>query len=692
MASKWAVLVIHGVGDSKPGTTVDAFVPALASARPRHVCPEGGVEVRWLRPDDFTRHAGPPQTSAPQAVDFFPVHIRRARITAGGESPTEAVFAEVYWADLSRIREGLVQSVLALISTIFLIRFISDQAAVMPAEPDTKDARSARKAARWLRACFYLTAFLLNGPIAALCILLTCVLVVNHVVLPAFQAKQISVGLHGVIMMAVGLIGAIAGGLTWRYGRRLNWASTWTRIWGAFAVAGVLFGVIVAIHGRLSQANQERAVNVIAEWVGYTSGAVSNDPDEARADKAIKPDRARTEASIKVQLLSPLVLLAEIQVVFVLISLLVTVALIFWGYAVWQAPEAWRPALNAAYGTALLQITLWMLVIPPLALLTIAAVVQDQAQQRELRRLLSRIEGGFALFLVFAMLISAFALVVWLRRLVWVRDYQADYQFPYHGRDIPRLIVNILIIAAVLVLTSGACGLSVLSAFSSVRPDPIPARWATVIAVPLFAFILSYFHTGVRNWLHVITDIINHFYRRRDRFPRPWGPEIPCETSEFEIQQKIEARFRAVLKEVLDDSEVTKLSVVSHSQGTIITVDVFSLSGMETPYRQWLTHRLVAVGRLSLITMGSPLTHLYQYYFPSHYGSLASSDWDSLRWCVKDWVNIYRIDDYVGTYIEPPLDGWDGNVPIHAGGHTDYWGQPAVFQAVRQKARDSLPG
>ena len=119
------------------------------------------------------------------------------------------------------------------------------------------------------------------------------------------------------------------------------------------------------------------------------------------------------------------------------------------------------------------------------------------------------------------MLIDAFALAAWVPRFLWVRGYKADYQFPYHGGDIPRLIVNVLIIGSVLVLTSAACGLSVLSAFSSMSPDPLPARWTSVIAVPLFALIVSYFHAGIRNWLHVTTDIINHFYRRRDRFPPP---------------------------------------------------------------------------------------------------------------------------------------------------------------------------
>ena len=259
--------------------------------------------------------------------------------------------------------------------------------------------------------------------------------------------------------------------------------------------------------------------------------------------------------------------------------------------------------------------------------------------------------------------------------------------------DIARLIVNGLIIAAVIFLTVAACGYSVASAFSLVSDGGFRGNWAGVIAVPVFALILGYFRRGLANWLHIITDIINHFYRRRDALPNPRGEERRPKLSEFEIQQQIEARFRAVLKAILDDDEVTHLSVVSHSQGTIITVDVFSLASMGRTYRKWLIGRLRDVGKLHLVTMGSPVTHLYQHYFPDRYAPLSSSAWRGLRVTLSTWVNAYRIDDYIGTYIKVPAAGWvDPNLPIHAGGHTEYWTQRAVFEAVCQKEPRSLPG
>jgi hypothetical protein len=104
MASKWAVLVVHGVGETGPGATVDAFVPSLAAARPEAVDPDGDVEILWLRPDAIPRPPNappppppfPPQETPPEPNPVFPVHVRRARLAGGDGGPDQAIFAEVY--------------------------------------------------------------------------------------------------------------------------------------------------------------------------------------------------------------------------------------------------------------------------------------------------------------------------------------------------------------------------------------------------------------------------------------------------------------------------------------------------------------------------------------------------------------------------------------------------------------------
>jgi hypothetical protein len=164
---------------------------------------------------------------------------------------------------------------------------------------------------------------------------------------------------------------------------------------------------------------------------------------------------------------------------------------------------------------------------------------------------------------------------------------------------------------------------------------------------------------------------------------------------------KIEARFERVLLEVLKMGNVDRLTVISHSQGSVIAVDVL--------WYDW-THRVLKeearhLPQVSLVTMGSPLSHLYQHYFPERYppfftnGKFNSEKWGRLNETLKHWLNIYRVDDYVGTHVD-----WDGaetkndpatgaifeNRVIAPGGHMGYWMQEEVMEIIRQ--RQLLPG
>ncbi len=51
------------------------------------------------------------------------------------------------------------------------------------------------------------------------------------------------------------------------------------------------------------------------------------------------------------------------------------------------------------------------------------------------------------------------------------------------------------------------------------------------------------------------------------------------------------------------------------------------------------------------------------------------------------WINIYREDDFVGTNISGN-GKFPENRPVPAGGHTDYWRQTEVLDAMRE----FLPG
>jgi hypothetical protein len=49
---------------------------------------------------------------------------------------------------------------------------------------------------------------------------------------------------------------------------------------------------------------------------------------------------------------------------------------------------------------------------------------------------------------------------------------------------------------------------------------------------------------------------------------------------------------------------------------------------------------------------------------------------------IGSWVNIFRIDDYIGTTVAPGKTSRVVNRPIGAGGHTDYWREDDLAKAI----------
>jgi hypothetical protein len=693
MPAKWAVLVVHGVGDTGPGVTVDCLVNVLAANRSR-LQPDGRVEIHQL--PDMT-----PQVPVPSnGLAFFPVHIRRAKILprpgAPACDPTEAVFAEVYWADLSTIREGTIELILSLLSTIFFLRFISDQAAVMPDQPATRSAGLTRVLARWLRFFLHLATFLICGPISALAAFLGCVLAVNYLVL--FRLRSVFLGgLADVGMFSLSAIAALAGCLAWLYCSRRNSGSTWTQFWSSFALTATLAAMIVVWRQfpAYSEPSWKPLMAFVRNQLGLSEGSLAGIPGYAA------------------------VILFVIESLLMLLSAIVLVGLIVLAWSLLLAPKPWRAALAAAYGSALVQLGLWLLFVPPLGMIAVQTLLNDPASMTQVNELLAKARGHFVSYLLFASVVGIVAASVlvsrwrWVRRQGWLRS-PPPYPFPTPGTPIDRLLVHALVIATIVGLATLGSGLvladfllkwlsitSFLGFDLKSLVDPIPIEFVDAVTGLLISALLILFGLSrrfLRDGLHIITDVINHFYRRRTPVPWPVGPEDRFDILQFETQQRIEHRFKTVLNAQLVDPAVTRLTVVAHSQGTVIAVDVFTLEGLTDPDKDQLKRRLGALQQFNLITMGSPLTHIYQHYFPFRYPSFQDKGWDALKGVIGNWVNIYRVDDYVGTFVEPhpgfaratvatlvPF-----NLAIGPGGHTRYWRRPEVFEFPA--VRDYLPG
>jgi hypothetical protein len=285
----------------------------------------------------------------------------------------------------------------------------------------------------------------------------------------------------------------------------------------------------------------------------------------------------------------------------------------------------------------------------------------------------------FSMFLLYLLLIVASA--IWGARLWWSHVHNAE---SWPRRSPPRLIVAPLIQLALIVVSFLWYGIAFNGAIGELRdtttapcddsaPITAPVDESTtdktfdveeavflptlMVTALLVVLSLVYEHFP-RNVLHILMAIVTHFYRPSEGFP---------------IRRRIEARFREVFTELLAQVKPTHVTVLAHSQGTIFALSVLANS-------QW-GPKLNADGspvEVNLVTLGSPFTHIYQHYFPQQYLPLDSPHFSELRSRLNSWVNIFRVDDYVGTHIDGATGDlqtqtFPANIALDGGGHTDYW-------------------
>jgi hypothetical protein len=220
-------------------------------------------------------------------------------------------------------------------------------------------------------------------------------------------------------------------------------------------------------------------------------------------------------------------------------------------------------------------------------------------------------------------------------------------------------------------------------------------KYGLMLLVPLTGLLfLTIRYLG--HVIDIVLDVVNHFcfertdhdrkvFRFEDEFD---GRQLGFQDGQLQFarRSKIQKRMRQLLSyfAAAAGSSRPDLTVVSHSQGTIIAIEVLNDSSMD-----WIRQ---SFGSVRLVTMGSPFSHIYQHYFGNHYPRLDQPYWSMLRRNLDRWLNIFRVDDYVGTEIDFPAGlGASGgpsceNVPIERMGHNLYWSDKQVLTLLRDRA------
>lgn len=666
-----AVIIAHGVGEADPGYAAATLSRTLGKCSDYR--PDEEHKVRYL-PD--------PQAPADQPDRTFPVFLSSGEL-AGGPRMT---FAELYWADLSKIAPSRLAAVLGFFRIIFESHHFVD---------GMLDRRQSR-GSRLLRHLLLAASWMLRGPIIGMVLTISALLWVALYVPPGALEVAPETVLFGGISVLLFLLSTIV--LVFAVRRRdTTWYDPvlWTMV-ASFLVAAFF----AAVHLL-----EIPFVSRCPRWPG-------REPD-CRQDYI---DIVYIALTYLWQIWGAIILLAFVVAICVAIY--------------WRGKDRdGAPPVLTALGVVLLQFVLWTALVGTAAMPLIYRVeevksiyaLQLDAEKQKVRRLPSEIaKDGSALKLfrvvpwdprksewtdrlafgygfngVMIAVVLLISVVTHLRRTRIAKKSLKDSRI---GPDrMPRMVVGRAILVVLMFVTFWQAlylALQIrpetaLSAFSVLIPSLDSAfeegtflwtrwvmgvGWVSTLALP----VLASFQVG--NFVHIARDLIDHQYShkrasmltqvRRSRDPELWPRRA-----------RIQARLETLLTELVKDGKYDRFIFAVHSQGSVITYDFLKDAG-------------AAIGQLGaskpdLVTFGSPLAHLYQYYF-AEYRDL-EKDIMSLRGNIGSWINVYRIDDYIGTDIDRDDKTFVDNKQIGRGGHVDYWREEKLAQIICELASRPVP-
>jgi len=81
---------------------------------------------------------------------------------------------------------------------------------------------------------------------------------------------------------------------------------------------------------------------------------------------------------------------------------------------------------------------------------------------------------------------------------------------------------------------------------------------------------------------------------------------------------------------------------------------------------------------LTLVTMGCPLSYLYNHYLPFKYTAA-----NAPPLAIAGWINLYRVDDFVGRAVQMSENALrPSNTELGPRGHVNYWADREVLREL----------
>lgn len=207
---------------------------------------------------------------------------------------------------------------------------------------------------------------------------------------------------------------------------------------------------------------------------------------------------------------------------------------------------------------------------------------------------------------------------------------------------------------------------------------------------------IYYFSDHIAGALGIVRDIVSYAQVNHCSLFK----DVTERDDEFQLRGEINDRFRSVIKYALETVNPIAITIICHSQGTVIATQMLQdgiVRGLLKPYLDENEKNVIPI---KLVTMGSPVTHVYQHYFPKDFGLKfeepgACKDSPNLLPRNLKWYNIFRSDDFVGTRVTEDLV--EENLDVNPGGHTGYftdyevwghlWGEKVKFSLFVQSPK-----
>lgn len=647
------VIVVHGVGNCEPGWINHSIIERL-KARCRSLCPRAYCESYQL--EDRGRS---------EPGSYFPAFVRRA--TMGRRR--SVAFIELYWADLSKVGDGPFYMLLAALRLFYEAPFILAHSFM-----------GKRRSGYFgiLKRLILFATWMLRWPIAGMN---TTALVCSLAVIALDSLEWLRVAPLAVMLCGILLVLAVVCYFIARQSiHRDLWLTDVAFATSLFSVLAI--DCIIALNLLLPLSHLETPAAYLA------------------------------------------LALPPILYIWVLWSATIAAAILMLVPVYLMEALGWRPKNDlplarpgAALGLVLLQGLIWKVIVAPLSVSVIEkiATIKPVIVQSSFQRLLavrtdgvsgcllgdgqalimqvcriierapaevltdavSRLKGVFVYNSLHAIYTIAIFVAIILVRVFIVRLPRLTTAVK--ARLMPRVIMSQSIIAFLF------CG-SVFNLYIYwaqlyeyeffLHNLPLiravwlwPAVFAIVVAVLYF---FNIFQVVTASIVHIFRDVVDHQYRPRFdnlEFAMP-GKARP--KSPWPRRARIQERMNVLLQTIVRDHQFDRIVLAGHSQGSVIIYEYLKSDDDNAD--------LGRVQSIDIVSVGSPLTHLYQYYFDEYGGAPVPAR--DLNPVLRSWTNLCRFDDPIGGPVSILADGFIRNVGLDRGGHMDYWSDPQVCDAI----------